>query len=104
MGLRTSDGEPITVKINNEGVISLASRLSPDRGGIGSFEITGLDPEKAASKKKGFWRGLWDKIKAGAAAIVDAITVPLFGHKCRPNIKVDIGNRGVTFGISCTEA
>jgi hypothetical protein len=102
--LRASDGESIAVKINNEGVISLASRLSPDYGGLGSFEITGLDPQTAASKKKGFWRRLWDKVKGAAGAILDAVTVPVFGYRCRPDIKVDVGNRGVSFGISCVEA
>lgn len=105
-GLRfkTSDGESVAVRINKKGVISLASLLSPDSGGLGSFEITGLDPQEAASQKKSFWRGLWDKIKGAAGAILDAVTVPVFGYRCRPDISVDIRGRGISFGISCTEA
>lgn len=102
--LRASDGEPIAVKINSEGMISLASRLDPDHGGLGSFEITGLDPQTAASKKKSFWRGLWNKVKAAAGAILDFVTVPIFGYRCRPDINVDFAGRGVSFGISCSEA
>lgn len=105
-GLRfkTKNGESIAVRIDNEGVISMASRLSSDFGGLGSFEIVGLDPQTAASKKKSFWRGLWNTIKAAAGAILDAITVPVFGYRCRPDIMVDIGGGGISFGISCKEA
>ena len=63
-----------------------------------------MDPQKAASKKKSFWRRLWGKIKAAAGAIIDAVTVPIFGYRCRPDIKVDIKGRGISFGISCKEA
>lgn len=101
--LKTVDGESIVVKISNEGVISLASGLSPDHGGLGSFEITGLTPQKAASKKKSFWGRLWDKIKSVAGDILDAVTVPIFGYSCRPDIKIDFAGRGVSFGISCKE-
>ena len=104
LDVKTLDGESISVKINTKGVISLTSRLNPDHGGLGSFEITGLDPQEAASKKKSFWRGLWSKIKAAAGAILDAVTVPIWGYRCRPDIKVDVKGRGVTFGISCAEA
>lgn len=102
--LRATDGEPITVRINESGTISLATRLRPNNGGLGSFEVTGLEPMKAASKKKGFWRNLWDKIKGAAAAVVDAITVPLFGYRCRPDVQVDLKDRKFIFGIKCTEA
>ena len=104
MTLKTLDDESIIVKISKKGVISLTSGLSPDNGGLGSFEITGLDQKTAASKKKSFWRGLWDTIKSAAAAIADAITVPIFGYRCRPDINVGINTGGITFGISCTEA
>lgn len=104
LNVKIRDGDLINVKINKEGVISLASNLSPDHGGLGSFEIAGLDPQKAASKKKSFWRGLWNKIKAVAGEILDFVTVPIFGYRCRPDIKVDIGGGGISFGISCTEA
>lgn len=103
MTLKTVDGESITVKISNEGVISLASSLNPDHGGLGSFEITGLTPQKAASKEKSFWGGLWDKVKRFAGAVLDAVTVPVFGYSCRPDIKIDFGDRGISFGISCKE-
>jgi hypothetical protein len=102
--LRAAGGEQIAVSIDGEGKISLKSRLSRDHGGLGSFEITGLDPQTAASQKKSFWRGLWNKIKAAAGALLDAVTVPVFGYRCRPNISVDIGGGGVSFGISCVEA
>ena len=102
--VKTRDGESITVRVNNEGIISLASNLNPNHGGLGSFEITGLDPQEAASQKKSFWRGLWNRIKSVAGEILDAVTVPVFGYRCRPDIKVDIGGRGISFGISCAEA
>jgi hypothetical protein len=100
----TSDGETIAVKINKEGIISLASLLSPDSGGLGSFRIVGLDPQIAASKKTSFWRRLWKKMKAAAGAVVDAVTVPIWGYRCRPDIQVDIKGRGLSIGISCEEA
>ena len=97
--LEILDGESIAVKINKKCVISLASCLNPDHGGLGSFEITGLDPKKAASKKKSFWRRLWGKIKAAAGAVLDAVTVPIFGYRCRPDINVDIRGRGISFRL-----
>ena len=104
MRFKTLDDESVTVRISKKGVLSLTSSLNPDHGGLGSFIITGLDPKKAAAKKKSFFRSLWNKIKSAAAAIVDAVTVPLFGYRCRPDIGIDIKGRGVTFGISCNEA
>lgn len=102
--LEATDGEPISVRIGENGTISLATRLSTDHGGLGSFEIRGLDPEKAAAKEKGFWQKLWDKVKGAAAAIADAITVPLFGYRCRPDIDVNLKDNKFVFGIKCTEA
>ena len=102
--VKTQDGELIIVKINKEGIVSLASSLDPDHGGLGSFEITGLDPQEAAAKKKSFWGRLWSKIKQVAGDILDAVTVPVFGYRCRPDINIDIKNRGISIGISCTEA
>ena len=102
--LRASNGEPISVRINESGTVSLATRLKPDNGGIGSFDITGLEPQKAASKKKSFWRKLWNTIKGAAAAIVDAVTVPIFGYRCRPDCQIDLSNGGFSFGIKCSEA
>jgi len=101
--LKTVDGESIVIKISNKGVISLASSLNPDHGGLGSFEITGLDPQEAASKKKSFWGRLWGKIKSFAGELLDAVTVPVFGYSCRPDINIDFAGRGVSFGISCKE-
>lgn len=102
--LEASDGEPISVRINENGTISLATRLNPDHGGLGSFEIRGLEPKKAAAKGKGFWQKLWDKVKGAAAAIADAVTVPIFGYRCRPDIDIDLSNNRFVFGIKCTEA
>ena len=101
--LKTSDGESITVKISKKGVVSLKSNLNPDHGGLGTFEITGLTAKKAATKKKSFWGKLWGKIKGAVGAVLDAVTVPVFGHSCRPDITIDLDGRGVTFGISCKE-
>lgn len=101
--LKTEEGEPITVKINEKGTILLKSSLVSDNSGIGIFEITGLSAKKAASKKKGFWGSLWGKIKKLAGDVLDAVTVPVFGYSCRPDISIDIKNGGVSFGISCTE-
>lgn len=103
LDVKTQDGESIAVKINKEGVITLASSLDPNHGGLGSFEITGLTPQKAASKKKSFWGRLWDKIKSFAGAVLDAVTVPVFGYSCRPDINIDFNGRGISFGISCKE-
>ena len=105
-GLRVKigNGESVVVKMTEKGTISLASNLIPDRDGLGSFEVTGLDPQKAAAKKKSFWRNLWNKVKGAAGAVLDAVTVPVFGYRCRPDIKVDISGRGISFGISCAEA
>lgn len=101
--VETQDGELIVVKINNDGIVSLASSLNPDHGGLGSFVITGLDPQEAAAKKKSFWGRLWSKIKEVAGAVLDAVTVPVFGYRCRPHIDIDFRNRGISIGISCKE-
>lgn len=100
---KTTEGEPIAVKINKKGIISLESSLNSNNGGIGVFEITGLTARKASSKKKGFWRKLWDTVKAVAGALLDAVTVPVFGYSCRPNISINLKDRGASFGISCRE-
>ena len=102
--LRATDGEPITVRIQEDGKITLSSRLRPDHGGLGDFNVTGLEPTKAAAKKKGFWRRLWEKIKDAIGAVVDAVTVPLFGYRCRPDIDIDLSDNRFVFGIKCKEA
>lgn len=104
MRVKVANGEVITVRADGRGTITLQSTLSPDHGGLGSFEITGLEPRAAAAKKKGFWRRLWDKIKEVAGDVLDAVTVPVFGYKCRPDITVDLKDQVFTLGISCKEA
>lgn len=104
MRVRIADGEDITVRINDRGTISLETTLSRDNGGLGAFEITGLAPKAAAAKKKGFWKRLWDKIKSVAGDVLDAVTVPVFGYRCRPDITIDLKDQVFTLGISCKEA
>lgn len=102
--LKANDGEPISVCLDALGNIILTTRLSRDNGGLGQFRVRGLTAKKAASKKKSFWRKLWETIKDVAAAVSDAITVPVFGYRCRPDIDIDLSDGRFIFGIECKEA
>jgi len=103
--IKRSFGETLALVANSDDTLTLKSLAnSEDDSLLGSITITGMTAKKAAKKKKGFWGKLWDKVKKVAGDALDAVTVPVFGYRCRPDANISFNPPSFTLGIKCVEA
>jgi hypothetical protein len=102
--LVSKSGDRLTVSVSRTG-LAVIQADSPDENTIlGSITVTGLTPQQAAKKSKGFWGKLWDKIKGAAKAVADFVTFDIGPVTCRPDARVDYQDGRINsyyVGVSC---
>ena len=105
LSIKQTYGEDIFLIRNKDGVLQLKSAYENlNESILDMITLTDMTPEEAAAKKKGFWRRLWNKVKKVAGDVLDAVTVPVFGYRCRPNASISFNPPSFTLGVSCVES
>ncbi len=101
---KSKDGESLAFTIGHNGLVTIWSEKANRSTTLDSIVISGFTQKQASKKSKGFWGGLWDKIKKVVNDIIDAVTFPAGPLTCRPTGQVGFQNSkliSLGIGISC---
>jgi hypothetical protein len=102
----STQGESLAFKISPTGLSTIWAVKTDENTTLGSIVVSGLTPEQASKKSKGFWRTLWDKIKKFVEEVIDAVTFPIGPFTCRPSAQVGFQNgkpNSLIVGPSCRQ-
>ena len=104
--LVSESGDRLAVAISPTGLTVIQVENLDENTTLGSIVVSGLTPQQAAKKSKGFWGKLWDKIKGVAKDVVEVFTFKAGPFTCRPTAGVGFqGDKviSVTVGVNCKD-
>lgn len=104
--LVSESGDRLAVAISPTGLTVIQVENLDENTTLGSIVVSGLTPQQAAKKSKGFWGKLWDKIKGVAKDVVEVFTFKAGPFTCRPTAGVGIQDDkviSVTVGVNCKD-